>query len=592
MRSSPRPGRLRPLAGPATALLALSASLLAPAAHASPTATSPNGNSLAVTPPMGFNNWARFGCGTDNPNTGDVGPTEALILAQASALVNSGLRDRGYTTVTVDDCWMSPSRDGSGNLVADSARFPHGMAYIGTQLHNQGMKFGIYEDIGSSTCGGFPGSWNHFQADADLFASWGVDYVKMDGCNMPAASNSATGYINAYTAFGAAMKNNAAKRDMVFSESSPAYSYIGATHLSDWYAVIDAASRTGQLWREGNDVIMHNLAGSAWDRSGNGSGIMTQYGYNWPLSRYSGPGSWNDPDFLITGDHGLTDDESRTQMALWSMMSAPLIMSVDVTALSGASLATLKNSDVIAIDQDGLGKQAGMVGQNGTIDILAKPLAGGDRAVALLNRGTTATTASTTLAAAGFLGSGCTASVKDLWAGSTSTSTGTISTTVAAHATAILRIHPVSGCTGTQPTGQITGSAGTGYSGTAGKCLDDSGSGTGAGNPIILFHCTAGANQRWTLPGDGTVQTLGRCLDAVHQTGDSRYVGYWAKLNPCDGRATERWTYQRNGFLKNDSLGYCLDDYASQTADLTPIIVDTCANSEANQPNQVWALPS
>ncbi|WP_030270208.1 ricin-type beta-trefoil lectin domain protein [Streptomyces sp. NRRL B-24484] len=561
----------------ATAALATATSLMLPLApaHADPTATSPNGNGLAVTPPMGFNNWARFGCSTGNPYPGDTGPSESLILAQADALVSRGLAAKGYTTVTIDDCWMAGSRDASGNLVANASTFPHGMVWLGQQLHSKGLKFGIYEDIGSHTCGGYPGSWNHFQQDVDLFASWAVDYIKLDGCNMPAASNSAAGYTTAYHAFGAAMKNNASRRDMVYSESSPAYFFIGSTDLSDWYTVIDAASKDGQLWREGYDVQMFHQGGSAWNS------VLTQYGYNWPLSRYAAPGSWNDPDFLVTGDN-LTDDESRSQIALWSMMAAPLILSTDITALSPASLAALSNSDIIAVDQDGLGKQAGLVAQNGSTDILAKQLANGDRAVAVLNRGSAATTVSTSLAAVGFTGS-CTATVKNLWTGATSTTTGTVSATVPAHGTAIVRI-AAGGC-GRQPTGEVAG--------IGGKCLDDSGSLTGDGNPAILYHCTGNANQRWTLPGDGTVRILGACLDAVYRTNDSRYTGYWAAIGTCDGRATEKWTYRRNGNLSNDGLpGLCLDDYAALTDDVNPVIVYPCAGAGRNEANQIWALPS
>ncbi|WP_329562131.1 ricin-type beta-trefoil lectin domain protein [Kitasatospora sp. NBC_01266] len=575
------PTRIRPLipaVAMACAVAALSSGLLAPNAVASPTATSPNGNSLAVTPPMGFNNWARFGCTPNNPNTGDLGNSESLILSEAHALVTQGLAAKGFTTVTVDDCWMGGARDANGNLVADSTRFPDGMAWLGSQLHSLGMKFGLYEGIGTYTCGGYPGSWNHFQQDANTFASWGVDYIKLDGCNMPSASSTAAGYIQAYKDFGAAMKANTSKRDMVFSESSPAYFSIGVSDLSNWYSVIDGASQSGQLWREGYDVKMYNAGGSAWNKPGNQAGVLVQYGYNSLLARYSAPGSWNDPDFLITGDH-LTDDESRSQLALWSMMASPLILSTDVSALSAASLTTLKNGGVLAIDQDTLGKQAGIVSQNGTIDVLARPLANGDRAVALLNRGSTVTTASTTLGGVGFTGAGCSATVKDLWAGTSSTSTGSISATVPAHGTAIYRITPGTGCTGQQPTGQLTG--------IGGKCVDDSYSGTGANNPVTLHSCSGNSNQRWSLPGDGIVRTLGKCLDAVDQTTDSRYVGYWAKLNTCDGRATEQWAYQRNGFLENASLNYCLDDYYSATTDGNPLIVDGCGVSEANQQNQI-----
>ncbi|THA34530.1 hypothetical protein E6R18_07030 [Streptomyces sp. A1277] len=572
---------LRTALAAVAATVALSGALIAPTAQASPTATSPNGNALALTPPMGFNNWARYGCGTNTPNRGDQGPTQQLILQQAQALVDTGLAAKGYDTVTIDDCWTTTSRDAAGNLVADAAKFPAGMAYIGTRLHEMGLRFGIYSDIGTATCGGYPGSWGHFQQDVDLFASWGVDYIKLDGCNMPSSASDADGYVNAYGDFAAAMKANASGRDMVFSESSPAYFSIGASDLSDWYDVIDGASKTGQLWREGYDVKMRNGGGSAWDKNSNGAGVMTQYGYNSLLSRYAAPGSWNDPDFLITGD-GLTAEESRSQFALWAMMASPLILSTDVASLSTDSLATLGNTDIIAIDQDPLGRQAGVVSRDGTVDVLARPLANGDRAVALLNRGTSAVPASTTLSAVGFLGgAACSASVKNLWTGDTGT-TSTIGATLPPHGTAVFRVTPGAGCTGQQPTGQITG--------IGGKCADDSGAGTAAGNPVVLYHCNAGANQRWTLPSDGTVRTLGRCLDAA-RGGDGTYTGYRAVLNPCDGSATQKWSYERNGFLKNTGLpGRCLDAYASVTTDGNLLIVDTCANSRPNQQNQIWAL--
>ncbi|WNI27407.1 ricin-type beta-trefoil lectin domain protein [Streptomyces sp. ITFR-6] len=397
------------------------------------------------------------------------------------------------------------------------------MADLGTQLHEMGLRFGIYGDIGTTTCGGFPGSWGHFQQDADLFASWGVDFIKLDGCNMPSSASSSTGYISAYDDFAAAMKANASGREMVSSESSPAYFYIGASDLSDWYDVIDGASKSGQLRRGGYDVKMHNLGGSAWDKDTNGAGVMAQYAYNSPLSRYAAPGSWNDPDFLIPGE-ALTDEETRSQFPLWSMMASPLILSTDVASLSPESLATVGNADIIAIDQDPLGQQAGIVSRDGTVDVLARPLANGDRAVSLLNRGSTAVRASTTPAGIGFLGGGaCSASV--------------------------------------------------------------------AGNPVVLYSCNAGADQRWTLPGDGTVRTLGNCLDAEHRS-DATYTGYWAVLSPCDGSATQKWTYRRNGNLENAGVpGRCLDAYTSRTTDSNPLIVDTCANSRPNQQNQVWALP-
>src|SRR5581483_11960307 len=180
----------------------------------------------------------------------------------------------------VDDCWMTTSRDGSGNLVTNTTKFPHGMAWLGTYLHSRGLKFGIYEDAGTSTCGGFAGSLGHEQADANLFASWGVDYLKYDGCNLPtpAGQTKEQAYRNAYSAMSTALANSG--RSIVFSESAPAY-FCCETN-SSWYSVLGWTAQYGQLWREGWDVAVHGST-NKW------SSLMSNSGYNAPLSRYAGP---------------------------------------------------------------------------------------------------------------------------------------------------------------------------------------------------------------------------------------------------------------------------------------------------------------
>jgi alpha-galactosidase len=513
---------------------------------------------LAPTPPMGFNDWAHYQCDY----------TEQTILANADALVSTGLAAKGYDTVTIDDCWPAKTRDANGNLVADSTRFPDGMAYVGDYLHQRGLKFGIYEDAGTSTCGGYPGSWGHFQQDAQTFASWGVDYLKLDGCNLPTVSGETTEqvYQSAYSQEAAALAK--VNRPIVFSESAPAY-FQGQP---DWYSVLTWVKQYGQLWREGYDIATYdssNPNASRWNS------VLTNYGYNNPIGRYSGPGNWNDPDFLIAGDGGLSIDESRSQVALWAMMAAPMIMSSDIGQLSAASVAVLGNSDVIAVDQDSLGKQGTVAAQNGTTDVLYRPLANGDRAVAILNRSGSSITTSTTAAAVGFTAPNCTYSVKDLWAGTTSTSTGTIGATIPAHGTAIFRVTPASGCGATEPTGQIAG--------TSGKCVDDSGSGTSDGNPIILWPCSGNANQRWQLPGDGTVRTLGKCLDTNGGSGTK------AELATCTGGTDQQWTYQLNGNLINKQSGLCLDVTGGGSSDGTALESWSCG---ANQLNQIWSLPA
>ncbi|HEY4457497.1 MAG TPA: ricin-type beta-trefoil lectin domain protein [Pseudonocardiaceae bacterium] len=535
--------------------LLLAAALAAPAALATIPATA---TPLAPTPPMGWNDWAHYQCNY----------TEQTILDNANALVSTGLAAKGYNTVTIDDCWIAGARDANGNLVADKTRFPDGMAYVGNYLHSKGLKFGIYEDAGTTTCGGYPGSWGHFQQDAQTFASWGVDYLKLDGCNLPSVSGETTEqvYQSAYSQEAAALAK--VNRPIVFSESAPAY-FEGQP---DWYSVLSWVKGYGQLWREGYDIATYDSSNPNANRW---SSVLTNYGYNNPIGRYSGPGNWNDPDFLIAGDSGLTADESKSQVALWAMMAAPMIMSSNVSQLSAASIAALGNSDVITVDQDSLGKQGTVAAQNGTTDVLYRPLANGDRAVAILNRGGSSITTSTTMSAVGFTGTSCTYSVKDLWSGSTSSSTGTISATIPAHGTAIYRVTPGSGCGATVPTGQIAG--------TTGKCVDDSGSGTADGNPIILYPCSGNANQRWQVPGDGTVRTLGKCLAVNGESGTP------AELATCNNGADQQWTYQLNGNLVNKQTGLCLDVTGGGDANGTALEAWSCGT---NQLNQIWSLPA
>jgi alpha-galactosidase len=379
---------------------------------------------LAPTPPMGWNNWSYYGCDVD----------ENVILGNARALVSTGLAAKGYNTVTTDDCWMAKQRDENENLVPDPVKFPHGMAYIGEQLHARGLKFGIYEDAGTLTCARFPGSLNHFQTDADLFARWKADYVKMDGCNLPvpAGQTKEQAYRAAYSQMSQAMLKTG--RPMVYLVSAPAY----FRHDGDavWHRVIGWSAEVGNLWRGGSDIALEQYSGaSKW------SSIKYNYGYNVQLANLQRKGRWNDPDFLLAGDSGLGQDEIQSQMLLWATMAAPLISSTDLTKISPAALAVLGNTDVIAVDQDQLGLQGKIVRQHTGSDVLSKPLANGDRAVALFNSSDEARTISTTAAEAG-LPVASSYLLKDLVGKQVRHSTGVISANVRPHATVLLRVHP------------------------------------------------------------------------------------------------------------------------------------------------------
>jgi alpha-galactosidase len=378
---------------------------------------------LARTPPMGWNNWSYYMC--------DV--NEKTVLDNARALVRTGLARKGYDTVTVDDCWMAKERGPDGELVADPVKFPHGMAYLGRQLHRMGLKFGIYEDVGTATCGKYPGSLGHFRQDAELFARWKVDYLKADGCNVPvpAGSTKEQAYRDVYGQQSRALR--ASGRRITFSVSAPAYfQYSGD---SVWHRVIGWSGKLGNLWRGGADIALEkDTAAKKW------SSIAFNFAYNSGLAKLQSPGRWNDPDFLLAGDSGLTRDEIQSQMSLWAVMAAPLISSTDLSELSPTALRVLGNEDIIAVDQDPLGVQGQVVQQSADAAVLSKPLRNGDRAVALFNPSGTARTVSTTAAATG-LPDAASYRLRDLVTGRTTHSGGDIvARDVPPHATVLYRV--------------------------------------------------------------------------------------------------------------------------------------------------------
>lgn len=382
-------------------------------------------NGLALTPPMGYNDWSYYGCGVD----------QAVILSQARALVRTGLSALGYVTVTTDDCWMSETRGPSGELRADRTKFPRGMGYIGRRLHAMGLKFGIYEDAGTRTCGGLAGSWGRYRRTAEQFAHWGVDYVKLDGCHVPKIDGQSREqtYNQAYARFSRALQ--ATGRQIVFSASAPADFRVGRQRLH----VIAATSRIANLWRDGAD-IPHAQADGAEEWNG----IAFNFGYNVGLGRYAGPGHWNDPDMLLVGDSSLTSVEMQSQMTLWSEMAAPLIISTDVTQASPAALRILANRRIIAVDQDRRGVQGHIVQSGSGYDVLTKPLADGDASVVLFDQAQTGATIDTTAATAG-LPSSRRYELTDLVTGQRTQTMGRIAAGVYGHGTVIERVRPGAG---------------------------------------------------------------------------------------------------------------------------------------------------
>ena len=265
------------------------------------------GNGLALTPPMGWNDWNAYGCSV----------SEQLAEQTALAMHNDGMQAAGYDYVNIDDCWMSSSRAANGNLVPNPSKFPDGMAAVASYVHSLGLKLGIYEDAGTATCQGYPGSYGHEQQDADLFASWGVDYLKYDWCNIPFSSFPGQSHEQVaqtlYTRMSNALK--ATSRPIVFSMCN---GWDSSVQPWTW------AGPVANLWRTTNDI------------QANFSSMLNNFHINVGLAADAGPGAWNDPGMLEIGN-GMSAAEDQSEFSLWAEMAAPLIEGSNLTSASSST---------------------------------------------------------------------------------------------------------------------------------------------------------------------------------------------------------------------------------------------------------------
>src|SRR5450755_2663693 len=479
--------------------LALPIVPMAVLASASPAAAL--GNGLALTPPMGWNDWNAYGCNV----------SEQLVEQTALAMHNDGMQAAGYQYVNIDDCWMSSSRDASGNLAANPSKFPDGIAAVASYVHSLGLKLGIYEDAGTATCAGYPGSYGHEQQDASLFASWGVDYLKYDWCNIPFGSFPGQSHQQVAQTLYTRMRNalTATGRPIVFSMCN---GWDSSVQPWTW------AGPVSNLWRTTTD-IQPNFAS-----------MLNNFHITVGLSSFASPGAWNDPDMLEIGN-GMSATEDQSEFSLWAEMAAPLIEGSNLTSASSATLSILTNKAVIAVDQDSLGRQGTEVSSSGGLDVLARPLANGDVSVALFNETGSTATISTTAAAIGKTGASS-YTLDNLWTGATSVTTGPISPSVPAHGTVMSRVS--GGSTGTVTSGEI-------HAVGAGKCLDVPGSTTTAGTQADIWSCNGGANHQWSLNANGTITGTqsGLCLDVA---GASTANGALAELWTCNGQSNQQWS--------------------------------------------------
>ena len=357
-------------------------------------------NGLAQTPPMGWNSWNLFADKVD----------DLTVRAMADAMVSSGMRDAGYIYVNIDDSWEG-LRDAKGVLHTNS-KFPD-MKALADYVHSRRLKIGIYTSPGPRTCAGYPASYGHEEQDAKMLASWGIDYLKYDWCSAGNIyKNDALQPV--YQKMGDALR--ASGRPIVYSLCE-----YGMGSVEKW-----APQVSGNLWRTTGDI------NDSWESM---IGNIEQQIHTAP---YAGAGHWNDPDMLEIGNGHMTADEYRTHMSLWALTAAPLLAGNDIRTMTEETKSILLNKEVIAIDQDPLGKQASPV-KNGDFETWIKPLADGSVAVGVVNLGSTAAEATVKAADLGLGGS--VKKARDLWAHKdVKFSGGAYTATVPSHGVLMLRV--------------------------------------------------------------------------------------------------------------------------------------------------------
>jgi alpha-galactosidase len=314
---------------------------------------------LALTPPMGWNSWYCWA----RQITADK------MMEHADVMVKTGLASHGYQYVNIDDCWEG-GRDSTGEIQTNE-RFPD-MKAMADYIHSRGLKFGLYSSPGPKTCAKYEGTYQHEVQDAKTYAKWGVDFFKDDWCSYGgiAKDHSLPELQKPYIVMRLAL--DACGRDMVYSLCQ-----YGMGNVWEWGELVGA-----NMWRTTGDLL------DSW-------GNMAKIGFGHAgREKYAGPGHWNDPDMLCIGKVGfgnlrpskLTQNEQITQMTLWCMIAAPLLIGGDIMNMDQFTLDVLSNDEVIAVDQDPLGKAAGRVAQDGDLEVWARPLADGTKAVGLFNR--------------------------------------------------------------------------------------------------------------------------------------------------------------------------------------------------------------
>lgn len=351
-------------------------------------------NKLTPTPPMGWMTWNLF--------QGNI--SDQLIRETADAMVEGGFRDAGYEYIFIDDLWQG-GRDRHNNIIPDPEKFPNGIKALADYVHSKGLKLGIYSDAAQLTCGGWTASLGFEEQDARTFASWGIDYLKYDYCNAPEDSATAR---QRYRTMAEALQKSG--RDIALGICE-----WGQRQGEEWCEEVG-----GQLWRTTYDVR------DMWKdvvKQG-GMGILDIINTTAPLAKYVRPGQWPDMDMLVVGLEGkggpssdlggvgCTQTEYQTQMSMWCMMASPLAMTNDLRKVSDDDRRILLNPEIIAINQDPLGKGAERKVMADDYQIFVRQLANGAHAVALLNTSDKQLTLTADFKALGIPGK---YTVRDVW---------------------------------------------------------------------------------------------------------------------------------------------------------------------------------
>jgi alpha-galactosidase len=363
-------------------------------------------NGLARTPPMGWNSWNKFAGKVD----------DASVRAMADAMVSSGMSKAGYVYINIDDTWEM-GRDAASNLLPNK-KFPD-MKALADYVHSKGLKLGIYSSPGPKTCAGYEGSFGHVRQDAATFAGWGIDYLKYDLCSdLDVYKDDAPTLQAIYQEMGQALQST--HRPVVYSLCE----YGRASVWTGW-----GEKSGGNLWRTTGDIE------DKWES-------MDKIGFSQiKLASYVKPGHWNDPDMLEIGNGGMTADEYRTHMSLWSLLAAPLIAGNDLRTMTDETKSILMNTEIIAIDQDPRFQPVTESSSDGGVEVLMRPLHDGSVAVGIFNRGDKAATGKFSRSSLPARFNGKKLRVRDLWKHDDGSMDGdSFTTTVPRHGVVMLRI--------------------------------------------------------------------------------------------------------------------------------------------------------